>query len=57
MVGKEHPNAFVDVHNKIRAFKDRLREANKDRSELRKDKLEQETQELLIADAAARPIV
>ena len=57
MVGKEHPNAFIDVHNKIRAFKDRLREANKGRAELRKDQLEQETQELLVSDAAARSVL
>ena len=57
MVGKEHPNAFVDVHNKIRAFKDRLREANKGRDEIREDKLKQETQDLLLADATARPIL
>jgi hypothetical protein len=39
---QQHTNTFVDVHNKIRAFKDRLRGANKGRAELRDDRLVQE---------------
>jgi hypothetical protein len=42
-----HTNTFVDVHNKIRAFKDRLREANKGRADLREDRLVRETKAIL----------
>jgi len=37
---------FVDVHNKVRAFKDRLREVNKGNADLREDRLLRETKEL-----------
>lgn len=44
---QQHTNTFVDVHNKIRAFKDRLREANKGRAEVRDDRLARETKAIL----------
>ena len=47
MEDQQHINTFVDVHNKIRAFKDRIREANKGRAELRDDRLAKETKAIL----------
>lgn len=50
MADQEYINVFVDVHNKVRAFKDRLREANKGRADLREDRLVRETKEMEITD-------
>ncbi len=47
---KEHTNVFVDVHDKIRAFKDRLREVNQGHAELRKERLVQESNDLRDTD-------
>ena len=47
MEDQQHTNVFVDVHNKIRSFKDRLREANKGHVELRDDRLVRETKAIL----------
>jgi len=38
---------FVDVHNKVRAFKDRLREVNKGNADLREDRLVQEAKQII----------
>ncbi len=43
-------NRYVDVHSKIKAFKDRLREANKTEAELRENSLVRETKEMEITD-------
>lgn len=47
---KGYKNRYVDVHARIKAFKDRLREANKSRADLCEDRLVQETKEMEIAD-------
>ena len=39
-------NVFVDVHNKVREFKDRLREVNKGHADLREDRFVQEIKEI-----------
>jgi len=44
---QERTNRFVDVHEKVRAFKDRVRQTNKTEAELREHRLLQETKELL----------
>ena len=49
MENQGYINVFVDVHNKVRAFKDRLREANKGRADLREDRLVRETKEMEIS--------
>lgn len=51
MVDREYTNVFVDVHKKIKAFKDRLREANKGDAALREDRLVRETKEMEITDS------
>ena len=40
-------NPFTDVHNKVKVFKDRLREANDSDAGLRESRLVQEAKELL----------
>jgi hypothetical protein len=50
LANSEYTNVFVDVHNKVRAFKDRLREANKGHADLREDRLVRETKEMEITD-------
>jgi hypothetical protein len=40
-------NPFTDVHNKVKTFKDRLREANDSDAGLRESRLVQEAKELL----------
>lgn len=47
MANQDYTNVFVDVHNKVRAFKDRLREVNKGNADLREDRLVQETREII----------
>jgi len=42
-----YTNRFVDVHEKVKAFKDRIRQANKSDAELREDRLVQEAKELV----------
>jgi hypothetical protein len=50
MVDQEYINPFVHVHSKVKAFKDRLREANKGHADLREDRLMRETKEMEITD-------
>jgi hypothetical protein len=50
LADQEYINVFVDVHNKVRAFKDRLREANKGHADLREDRLVRESKEIEITD-------
>jgi hypothetical protein len=50
LADQEYINVFVDVHNKVRAFKDRLREASKGHAHLREDRLVQEIKEMEITD-------
>lgn len=47
MDGRYTTNRFVDVHEKVKAFKDRMSQANRSDAELRKHRLVQETNELL----------
>lgn len=47
MEDQPRTNTFIDVHNKIKAFKDRLREANKNRTDLGDDRLVQEAKPIL----------
>ena len=42
-----YTNPFIDVHNKVKAFKDRLREANDSDAHLRETKSLQEAKEIL----------
>jgi hypothetical protein len=49
-----YTNRFVDVHEKVKAFKDRVRQANKSDAELREDKLTQEAKEMLAKDYGSR---
>ncbi len=44
---QEYLNPFEDVHNKVRAFKDRARKANKHDAELRESRSAREAKELL----------
>jgi hypothetical protein len=46
-----YTNRFVDVHEKVKAFKDRLRQAGKSDAELREDRLVQEAIELLAKES------
>ncbi len=47
MNDQEYTNPFEDVHNKVKIFKDRAREASKGDAELRKSRLAQEAKEIL----------
>lgn len=48
IVGKqERINPFVDVHNKVKALKERTRELNKSDAERRENKVLQDVKELL----------
>ena len=47
MEDQEYTNPFVDVHRKVKAFKDRAREANKSDAELRESRSVQEAKEIL----------
>ena len=40
-------NSFADVHKKIKAFKDRIREANENDAELRKSRAVQEAKGII----------
>ena len=40
-------NRFVDVHEKVKAFKDRLGEANKSNAEVRENELVREVKKIL----------
>jgi hypothetical protein len=42
-----YTNRFVDVHEKVKAFKDRVRRANNSDAELRENRSLQEAKELL----------
>ncbi len=53
MADQDYTNIFVDVHKKIKLFKDRLREANKGDADLREDRLVRETKELEISDKSS----
>jgi hypothetical protein len=44
---QEYTNPFVDVHRKAKAFKDRIRAANKNDAELRESRSVQEAKEIL----------
>jgi len=44
---QEYTNPFVDVHRKVKAFKDRVREANQNDAELRESRSLQEAKEIL----------
>jgi hypothetical protein len=44
---QEYTNPFVDVHRKAKAFKDRVRAANKNDAELRESRSVQEAKEIL----------
>jgi hypothetical protein len=44
---QQYTNPFVDVHNKVKALKDRAREANKNDAELRESKLVEEAAKIL----------
>ena len=50
MVEDGYTNVFVDVHNKVKAFKDRLREANRGDAEHRENRFVQETKEMEVID-------
>jgi hypothetical protein len=45
-----YTNRYVDVHNKIKSFKDRLRETNKSHASRREDTLARESKEMGITD-------
>jgi hypothetical protein len=47
-----YTNVFEDVHKKIKAFKDRLLEANKSNAELRENRVAQEAREMEVSDKA-----
>lgn len=47
MKNQEYINPFIDVYNKVKAFKDRVREASKNDAELRKTRAVQEANEIL----------
>jgi hypothetical protein len=44
---QKYTNPFADVHNKVKAFKDRLRKANNSDADLRETRLVQEAKEIL----------
>jgi hypothetical protein len=44
---QEYTNRFADVHKKVKAFKDRVREINKIDAELRASRSVQEEEEML----------
>ena len=44
---QEYVNAFADVHKKVKAAKDRLRETNKNDAELRESRSVREAKEML----------
>jgi len=44
---QEYTNPFVDVHRKVKVFKDRIREANKSDAELRESRSVPEAKEIL----------
>jgi hypothetical protein len=44
---QQYTNPFVDVHNKVKVFKDRLREANESDADLRESRLVQNAKEIL----------
>jgi hypothetical protein len=50
---KDQPqtNSFADVHKKIKAFKDRIREVNEKEAELRESILVREAKEVLDREA------
>ena len=47
MEDQEYTNPFVNVHRKVKAFKDRVREANKNDAELRESRSVQEAKKIL----------
>ena len=44
---QEYTNPFENVHRKVQAFKDRVREGNKNDAELRQSRLVQESKDIL----------
>jgi hypothetical protein len=53
LANQDYTNVFVDVHNKVRAFKDRLREVNKGDAALREDRLVLEAKQISAAEPAS----
>lgn len=51
MADPKYVNPFTDVHNKVKAFKDRALEANKNDDELRRSRSVQEAKEILDKEA------
>ena len=47
MADQQYINPFEDVHKKVKAFKDRAREANKNDAELRESRSLQEAKEII----------
>ena len=47
MNDQKYTNPFVDVHNKVKAFKDSLREANQSDADLRESRLVRDAEEVL----------
>jgi hypothetical protein len=45
-----HTNRFLDVHEKVKAFKDRVRQANNSAAEVREKRIVQEAKELLLKE-------
>ena len=54
MEDQEYANPFTDVHEKAKAFRDRVREANRNETQLRERRLVQEVMESLGKDLAPR---
>ncbi len=42
-----YTNRFVDVHTKVKAFKDRIRQSNETDADRRENKLAQEAKEII----------
>ncbi len=47
MKDQQYTNPFVDIHKRVKAFKDRVREANKNDAELRESRLVRDAEEIL----------
>ncbi len=50
MDDQEYINPFIHVHNKVKAFKDRLRDVKRGEVDLRDDRVMRETKEMEIND-------
>ena len=47
MEDQEYTNRFVDVHTKVKALKDRIRQANETDADRRENRLAQEAKEII----------